>query len=657
MAAITADGRQELVALYLTMFGRAPTTVQLAEMVVARESGSTLAQVATTLSAEADFANIAAKDADSFATYVADALLATDIPASARAWAMNWIVTQVQGTKTKAQVIAEAVQAIRSTTNTIYSSSKAELAADVTSALTTIDNPSDPRLVALAQSYGVTLDAFKSFIDANVVHPAVCYAYVDQLGINFSTLLDLLQYKDETGLRKMLLDYGLGVTNLGIRKPAAQGYSSNSTKLTADANTHSATDGKDSLDALAGDDVVNGLAGNDLIYGGEGNDTIDGGRGRDYLDGGAGNDILRAGTNVTVTQGSDWDSYSMTSTDWTTYTFDDVNAEFLYGRAGNDKLYGGYGSDYLNGGDGDDVLEADYNTLHTSEASTAVLASMLNDTLCGGAGADTLNGGNGNDIYLYQGLPGTNEVPAGETITDTGGTDTLWAMTSTDFSLLGGGTSTLLSMGLDQVLINSGESATFTAAQLAGSPVSINASGTVAAHLIVKGSTAGIYDFSQLKFGAVGGNNAFDSGLDTVTLDFSAQSAITVTGTSMNDTIKVGAQSTVTGGLGADVFVFNTADVDTTLGAVTHTITDFSKSQSDLFDVGFKAAASVGSFVSLSALLAKADQLLDGTVQIVLGQFINDCYAVTDVDGVGYTQVIKLTGVNLDDLELIFGLT
>lgn len=303
MAAITADGRQELVALYLTMFGRAPTTVQLAQMVVARENGSTLAQVATTLAVESDFALIAAKDADSFATYLADALMATDIPASARAWAINWVVTQVQGTKTKAQVIAEAVQAIRATGNTNYSSSQAELAADVTSALTAIDNPSDSRLVALAQSYGVALDAFKSFISANVDHLAVCYAYVDQFGINFTNLLDLLQYKDESGLRKSLLEHGLDVTQLGIKKPAALGYSSNSTKLTTGAETYSGTDGKDSLDALAGDDVVNGLAGNDLIYGGAGNDVLTGSGQADVISGGAGADVITGGVGADIHTG------------------------------------------------------------------------------------------------------------------------------------------------------------------------------------------------------------------------------------------------------------------------------------------------------------------------------------------------------------------
>lgn len=139
-AAITPDGRQELVALYITMFGRAPNAVQLAQMVANREGGQTLAQVATTLSTEADFALVASKDADSFATYLTDALM-SDAPPASKSWATNWAVTQLQGTKTKAQVIAEAVQAIRATTNTNYTSSQAALAATVSAVLTSIDSP------------------------------------------------------------------------------------------------------------------------------------------------------------------------------------------------------------------------------------------------------------------------------------------------------------------------------------------------------------------------------------------------------------------------------------------------------------------------------------------------------------------------------------
>lgn len=897
MAAITPDGRQELVALYLVMFGRAPTTVQLAQMVIERENGSTLAQVATTLSAETDFALVAAKDADSFATYLTDALLAADTPASARAWSINWIVTQVQGTKTKAQVIAEAVQAIRATTNTNYTSSQTEMAADVASALNNIDNPVQP-LVALGvtpaddstrvnpernieisfgeaiklgtgtveiyrldsagqkvvhasfqvqtdtthlsisgskltidpgaslqanteyfvtieqgalqnlagtQRYaglsgyqfktmtaaevqlntsGVTLESFLSFLGTHVARPAVTYAYVNQVGLSFDALLGLLGANSTsataTSLRASLLEHGLSASALGANTPASAGFSTTTTALTPNADTHNATSGADTLNALAGDDQVNGLAGNDAIQGAEGNDTLDGGRGRDWLDGGSDNDVLRAGSFATVVEGSTY--YDMNSHSYVTspssYTFDDVNAEWLYGRAGNDSLYGGYGSDFLDGGDGDDLLEADHNTLYTANASSTERANMLNDTLYGGAGADTLKGGEGNDIYLYQGMPGTQEVVAGETISDTSGTDTLWALTSTDFSLLGGGTTTLGSMGLDQVLISSGESATFTAAQLAGSTIRINATGVVAAQFTVLGAV-GNYDFSQLKFDAAGSNHAFHSGVDKVTLDFSTQTGSTLTGTSLSDTILTGAQNTIqagagndwitytpangtaaslavnggegtdtlqvitgssagtlqlgdgflggltqvervvfsgsravevtlgaaantawssgivlsqeanaaltvrgeasqiaitalgstgddlltggtahdtfSGGLGADLFVFKTADTDTTLGQVTDTVTDFRKAQGDSLNLGLQATATNflkgSTYLNISDLLVQADLALNGTVHIVVGQVGNDTYVVTDEDGKGYTQVIRLTGITLEDIE------
>lgn len=141
MAAITPDGRQELVALFLTMFGRAPTTAELAGMVTAREDGATVFEVAATLSTSPDFALVASQDAETFASYLTGELLAADIPAGALAWATDWVITQVSGTKSKAQVIAEAVQAIRATENTNYASSQAELTTDVTEALLVIDNP------------------------------------------------------------------------------------------------------------------------------------------------------------------------------------------------------------------------------------------------------------------------------------------------------------------------------------------------------------------------------------------------------------------------------------------------------------------------------------------------------------------------------------
>lgn len=778
MSAITPAGKNELIALYLTMFGVAPSIQKLADIVVSRENGNSLAQIATTLAEMPEFAVVASKDVDSFATYLADALLANDIAASARAWAINWTVTQLQGTKSKAQVIAESVQAIISTTNTNYATSQSELSEKVTSALNSIENPPSTIFGAYLEQIGVSQQALIAFLDANKSHLAVNYSYIDQLGISFDEIIEIIGLENEQVelLRSSFVEHGLSDETLGANHPVKVGYNTSSiTQLTATADSRNGTVSGDAFHALAGDDKVNGLQGNDLILGGEGNDTLDGGRGRDYLDGGVGDDILYAGTNVTSTGGSSFDSESMSYVDDTTYTFDDIHADILYGRVGNDKLYGGYGSDYLDGGQGNDVLEGDYNVMdsYLTMATATQRASIGNDTLYGGPGADSLKGGNGNDTYLYQGMPGTLEVLAGETISDSGGIDTLWALTGTDFSLLGGGTSTLESMGLDRVLISSGETATLTAKQLSGSSVRINATGELRAQLIIKGST-GTYDFSQLKFDASVGGNAFDSGLDGLTLDFAVQGISQVTGTQLNDTIMIKDQSTVnadagdddifytqsstgtltlnggsgwdtlkiatsmgsetieladgfigsisnvealsvsqtavlsigatasaawtagitvnqestatltlngknslvsmtatgnagadlfiggsaydtfTGGLGADQFVFNASDLDSTLGRATDSVTDFRKSQGDTIDVSFKATetnfSKSGNFSQLSELLVSANQLLNGVVQIVVGQVGNDTFVVTDSDGKGYTQVIRLIGISLDDI-------
>jgi len=140
-AAITPDGKNDLVALYLVMYGRAPTSEKLAEIVAARESGSTLAQVATTLSAEADFAFVASKDVDAFATFLADTLLPPETPAAGRDWAMNWTITQLQGTMTKAQVIAQVIEEIRGANNPMFAAAKAKLVADVANAQITAPSP------------------------------------------------------------------------------------------------------------------------------------------------------------------------------------------------------------------------------------------------------------------------------------------------------------------------------------------------------------------------------------------------------------------------------------------------------------------------------------------------------------------------------------
>ena len=120
----------------------------------------------------------------------------------------------------------------------------------------------------------------------------------------------------------------------------------------------------------------------------------------------------------------------------------------------------------------------------------------------------------------------------------------------------------------------------------------------------------------------------------------------------------VGSVDTLTGGAGADIFKFTTADVSSKAGAVTAIITDF-VSGTDKVQVLKAGAASGANFVkagaavgSLAQVLTDADAALDGTVHYYLGQVGTDSYLVTDIDGSGYTNVVQLNGVSLAGLNV-----
>lgn len=126
-------------------------------------------------------------------------------------------------------------------------------------------------------------------------------------------------------------------------------------------------------------------------------------------------------------------------------------------------------------------------------------------------------------------------------------------------------------------------------------------------------------------------------------------------------TAVVGSQDTLTGGLGNDTFTFNTADVNTTAGAVTAIITDF-KTGEDKIKVtmsGTNYAGSIDSFVkggifnSLAELLTAANASFASFKFYYAAQFGADTYLVTDGNGAtnghGYTNVIKLANVAVAD--------
>ncbi|WP_187395110.1 DUF4214 domain-containing protein [Pigmentiphaga aceris] len=115
----------------------------------------------------------------------------------------------------------------------------------------------------------------------------------------------------------------------------------------------------------------------------------------------------------------------------------------------------------------------------------------------------------------------------------------------------------------------------------------------------------------------------------------------------------------LTGGLGADTFVFSTLDVDTAVSAETAIITDFLPG-TDKIAAGTGAAGSssnflnagAGSAASLTDLLTAADNALTGNIKYYVGQVTGgSAYLVTDVNGIGYTNVIELTGVNAGSIS------
>ena len=129
--------------------------------------------------------------------------------------------------------------------------------------------------------------------------------------------------------------------------------------------------------------------------------------------------------------------------------------------------------------------------------------------------------------------------------------------------------------------------------------------------------------------------------------------ANTIVGYAGDDYIEGGAGlDDMTGGTGSDVFAFESADLDTTIVAVTDIIRDFNDvgSNNDVILHIFGDATEGNTFTGASnysnfeTLLATADLVLDGAIKYFSGGLLgsNNVYLVTDDDGDGYTDVIEL---------------
>src|SRR5262249_20685046 len=211
----------------------------------------------------------------------------------------------------------------------------------------------------------------------------------------------------------------------------------------------------------------------------------------------------------------------------------DFNGSTHTGNTGNDLLFGSDGADTLSGGDGNDLLIGGGD-------NDQLVGGNGDDWLFGGSGADSLTGGTGNDTYIYA---AGSDALLGENIVEAtnGGTDTIRTLATGIYSdlkvngsadLEGAGTDE----GVEQILIQSGTTATFSGAQLTGNSIAINESAAGTTNLIIKVASGATNTFANLTFAAFTGGDAFDNGQDTITIngDFGNEN---ITGTSFADTI------------------------------------------------------------------------------------------------------------------------
>jgi len=205
----------------------------------------------------------------------------------------------------------------------------------------------------------------------------------------------------------------------------------------------------------------NAIAGIENVTGGSGNDTLIGNASANTLAGGAGDDTYFVGTGDVVTEaaGAGTDSVFTDGAAFTlganveNLTFTGTGSFSGTGNALDNVITGGAASDTLSGGGGAD-------TLIGGDGVDSLNGGAGNDILIGGAGNDIMNGGADNDTFVFAAGFG-NDVITGFDANPTGGQDLLdisglgitAATFATDVIITDLGSDTLVSIGIDSVLL------------------------------------------------------------------------------------------------------------------------------------------------------------------------------------------------------------
>lgn len=383
----------------------------------------------------------------------------------------------------------------------------------------------------------------------------------------------------------------------------------------------------DTITADSLDNYLDGKAGNDSLYGADGADTLLGGSGNDLIDGGNGADtvsytIATSGVAVNLTTGiaNDGDGGTDTLTSVETVigsSFNDVIigdslANTMQGENGDDRFYGAGGNDIIYGGNGSDT--ADYRTAASAITVTLVsgyfsvtdgdggtdtlyqlenvFGSAYNDVIAGttgdnfmsgGAGNDSMNGNNGIDTlsYLEASSAVTVNLMTGTASDGDGGTDSILnieniigsnyddIITGFNFGnqLYGGAGNDILNGNNGTDLLDGGDGVDTASYSSAAAARTINlaggtATGTSTAHTLVNIEN-------------VVGSNYND------TITGNAQANKIEAGDGNDNLYGAGGLDILTGGSGADTFIF---EANTAFGNV-DTITDFNAGAGDKLDI------------------------------------------------------------------------
>jgi Ca2+-binding RTX toxin-like protein len=375
---------------------------------------------------------------------------------------------------------------------------------------------------------------------------------------------------------------------------------------------------------FAGNDTITGTAGAESIFGGDGNDTIqalgdndyvDGGLGNDFMDGGTGIDTLGYFNDLAATAGASATAGVTVNLNLTTAQitggagtdtiigfenihgsqFNDVltglatQSSTIFAKEGNDRITGGAAHDILWGEAGDDTIDGGAGI----------------DFIFGNAGNDTLRGGAGDD-YIYGDYSGDTAV--GNDVIDGGlGNDHLsyeYALAGVKVDLNVLTAQNTGGAGIDTVSNIEWINGSKFADVLTGNALANRLNGIGGADILNGMGGDDLVDGTGTGDTANGGD-----GNDRVAW------ATFCNGGNGNDLLISGnAQQTMTGGAGADTFLFDAINFQGTsqAGAV-DIITDYSRVQGDKIDLhnmvlgtNFIGYAEYSTFVGLTQIKTKS---------------------------------------------------